>query len=90
MSIGQIPGESPPQQRPPQYPPQQPPGWGPYGPPPPRKRHRLPKWLLILTGVAAAFIGLVVGLAIGLGGAANHAVSPNSASKPPATAPLSG
>jgi hypothetical protein len=88
MSIGQIPGESP-QQPPPQYPPQQPPGWGPYGPQPPRKRHRLPKWLLILTGVAAAFTGLVVGLVTGLGSAANHAANPNSDPKPPATAPLS-
>lgn len=86
MSIGQIPGESPPQQPPPQYPSQQQPGWGPYGPQPPRKRHRLRKWLLILTGVAAVFIALVVGVVIGLGSAANHAANPNSASKPPATA----
>jgi hypothetical protein len=85
MSTSQIPGSPPPQQ-PPQYPPQQQqPGLGPYGPPPP-KRHRLRKWLLILTGVVAAFIGVVVALAFGLSSAANHAANPNSASAPPATA----
>ena len=92
MSTSQIPGPPlpplpplPPQQ-PPQYPPQQQQlGWGPYGPQPPPKRHRLRKWLLILTGVVAAFIGLVVALAVGLGSAANHAANPNSAaSTPPA------
>jgi hypothetical protein len=84
VSTSQIPGPPPPQE-PPQYPPQQQePGWGPYGSPPP-KRHRLRKWLLILTGVVAAFIGLVVALAVGLGSAANHAANPNSAaSTPPA------
>jgi hypothetical protein len=82
MSTSQIPGQPPP-------PPPPQPGWGPSGPPPPRKRHRLRKLLLILTGVAAAFIGLVVGLAIGLSSAANHAANPNSASTPPATAPSS-
>ncbi|HEX3308606.1 MAG TPA: hypothetical protein VHS32_20360, partial [Streptosporangiaceae bacterium] len=65
MSTSQIPGPPPPQQ-PPQYPPpQQQPGWGPYGGPPPPKRHRPRKWLLILTGVVAAFTGLVVALAVG-------------------------
>jgi hypothetical protein len=77
MSTSQIPG-----QQPPHYPPQQQPGWGPYGPQPPPKRHQLRKWLLILTGVAAAFIGLVVALS----SAANHAANPNSAPRPPATA----
>ncbi len=87
MSTSQIPGQPPPQQPPQQqYPPQQQPGWGPYGQPPPPKRHRLRKWLLILTGVTAAFIGVVVALAIGLSSAANHAANPNSASTPSATA----
>jgi hypothetical protein len=85
VSTSQIPGPPPPQP-PPQYPPQQQPGWGPYGPQPPPKRHRLRKWLLILTGVTAAFIGVVVALAIGLSSVANHAASPNSAPRPPATA----
>ena len=88
-SIGQIPGESPPQQSPPQYASQQQPGWGPYGPQPPRKPHRLRKWLLITSGVAVGLIVIVIALGAALSSGVNHAVNPNSASKPPAAAPSS-
>lgn len=82
MSTSQIPGQPPPQQPPPQYPSQQQPGWGPNGPQPPRKRHRLRKWLLITPGVVVGLIVIVIALSAAFSSGVNHAVNPNSVATP--------